>query len=373
MTINGETWRLAVVLTAAVVLGSCESRQDPDSRASSGAVAREGHVYLAQLAALHPLYADLERIEQSIAELRGAEKPLELPQFALGGRLGGEYIAGPVVASWPEAAWQQRRQGLAGATCEPAEPGPAPQQLPPDLQATVQGRTRQAQREYEAHLLRERAEAEYSVAEASTLAYRDNLEALEQERAASSGADVRGAVQAQIDARTAEVWQAQQARLSGVELQARQRREGRVAAARREAQRQAASRLQPPSEDVGRLREQLAAALTGFEVPGWIERAATRLPTAELPAAGDARAAAEESRSRAREKQLQSLIECRARVTRELFRATRLAAEKVARQEGIRLHYVPEEQPVGADLTAQIAAKMRKLWAGAGQASGQTP
>jgi hypothetical protein len=334
--------------------GGCKPRS-AENLAPDHTAHREGHVYLAQLAAVHPLHADLARIDAAIRLLRTEEHHLELPRFTLGGRFGDEYIAGPVMLSWPQDVWSARRDD---ATRPRADATAADQtQLPPDLAAEVRGETLRAERAMREALLRSRNKAGREFAERATSLYEENLERLNalQFGREPDDATSREAIVAELEDTLTKLQERQAAELADIEAEQTRKRDQRIAQVTAEAQRKAAKRRRPPTDSSGAAKQQMIEAIAKLEPPDWDAVPELRLPRPQLPQPPQSHAALEQQRQRAREQQIELLTSRRSEITRLLFAASRVAAAKVARERRVRLHYIPDDEPVGPDMTEEFA------------------
>lgn len=110
--------------------------------------------------------------------------------------------------------------------------------------------------------------------------------------------------------------------------------------------------------------------MRAVQTPDWPAEVRVALPEPELPTdSEDTRArtaAVERERHEARERQAQSLIARRNQITDSILAATRIAAEKVARDRGIALRFCPQDDATGPDMTEEIGNAIQTLWAGQG-------
>jgi hypothetical protein len=137
------------------------------------------------------------------------------------------------------------------------------------------------------------------------------------------------------------------------------------------AWREAAQRLVPPYGDSARqLRDDALRVMGAFRLPDRAPDDQVRFPEPVLPDPGDPgqeAQALERQRREVRARLADALVARRNAVMDSILSATRLAAEKIGRDRGLRLVYPPGVPPAGPDLTDEIGRSVRALWAGASQ------
>lgn len=362
--IRRQQGMVACLAVAMLLAGGCERRLDagagkeaPDPSAGR----HQGRVYVAQLLPLHPLYPELLRLDEMIAALRRAQPerldpPQGLPDWARPQALG----PGPVFA-WPLERWHQR-QALGGT---PADAGDEDEEegLPEDLQAGLTWRRRQAQREMEQELLQARADLS---AELSARAVRWTLDAQERMAGASGtdGSATEEAIRAEVDARVEDLRRWQEEYLRDLERSRREVMEGQISAAREAALRAANSRRRAPAGLAGDdLAEAVREALQPMDVSAWPGRVDLSLPPVQLPAPPGPGAPASDAAAWAarRDATAAALVASRNSLQDRMLEATALAAERVARRQGLSLRSGPpgDHDP---DLTGQVGNALRGLW-----------
>lgn len=365
MAIRRAAW--AVVFATILAVGEGCGPQAGDA---AGTQAREGHVYLAQLATRHPLYADLVRLDGAIRALRAPEQALTLPALSLAQLLDRAYVAGPVGLTWPEDPWAARRERAARDLAE--KPPESPARLPADLEAKLRWKQLQAQRAASSQLLEAESSASRELAAATVELYRRNQERLNtlgdpSGATGESQEDVRAELEAEIE----QLREKHEERLAQLERKLLASTEAKVAEARRAVWRQTRERMRPPTGAIARgLAEEMSAQMRAVQTPDWPAEVRVALPEPELPTdSEDTRArtaAVERERHEARERQAQSLIARRNQITDSILAATRIAAEKVARDRGIALRFCPQDDATGPDMTEEIGNAIQTLWAGQG-------
>lgn len=359
-------WGIAVVGIA--VAGGCGPQA-----VSGGAVqadrgqAAEGHVYLAQLATHHPLYADLGRLDEAISALRRPDEPATLPLLDPPLSLAGPYAVGPVAVELRETTLGIRREG-AVERVSAALPLEAPDSLPPDLEARLGWSKVQAERAAARELLEAQSAAGRDVAAHTARLYRENQERLNDLGDRIVGAPpAREAVIAELEAEIADLQQEHEHRLAELEVRLAARTRAEISEAERAAWEEARRRLVAPTgplagEPAGMMSRNMRAA----EFPAWPAQVRVEFPQPELPAPDAVwRRSGEDVEQRlrqARERQVEALVGGRAETTRRILAATRLAAERIARERGVRVRFPPAEAPVGPDMTEEIGAALRQLW-----------
>jgi len=349
----------------------------PNAAAEADDQVAHGFVYLAQLMVLHPLYSHLARLEGAISALRAPEVPVELPVVALGGRVYGQYIAGPVVLHWPGDAWSRRR-GIAQQELTTPIVRQA-QALPPDLVARLDWERSRAQEATRQALLEAEARDSRELAEATARLYRENQERLQNlDDAATAAADAptRQSVEGEIEAELARRRDAQQRRVAELRSELLKSQETRTRAAEHDVWREADLRLRPASAQIGRtLRADMLQQMTRMTTPAWLSTVQVRLAAPRLPTAGslpdDWDTSVRAAREDARRRRLDELVRQRSRAAQIILDATALAAERVARGQCIAIRVVPRDDPAGPDLTDSIADGLRDLWSVAGESRSQ--
>ncbi|MCE5217406.1 hypothetical protein LLH03_10325 [bacterium] len=354
---------LAVILAVASVTG-CEPQGAGAGTEAATGQRREGHCFVAQLIELHPLYEDLRNLEKAVRALSLPEKPLsELPAFEARAALPTSLTAGPVALKWPGSLLTEHRDLALEALAQ--KPLETPDMLPGDLKIGLGWQRRQAQSSLEGRLLEERSRASQEYAAAARDLYQRNQERL---TSPGMGETVEG-VRQELEAELEKLRQQHEQRLAQVEESLRGSATARIGEAERSVWARAKERLRPPAgaNDQG-LAEAMREGLRDFEVPQWPAEVKTDLPLPRAtPTEGMTLEQAEKQRAAARKVQLEELAAARNRVTARILAATRLAAEKVARDKGITLHFVPEDDAIGPDLTPEIRDAVRMLWSSPGQ------
>jgi hypothetical protein len=320
---------------------------------------REAHCYLAQLAAVHPLYPSLGFLDEAIRRLQVPEAP------------PGTWPAPKVVSSSPPLAmayvWPaQDLMGRAELVRRSLSwPAPAVEsQLPDDLRAKLQWRQEQFQQAAEAELLAEQARLSQEFSAAAQSLYEANRERLLNPGPGKTTEQVRAELEREL-----ENLKAQQAeRIASVRRALSERVAAQSSEAEAAVKREAAERQRPPGggsqQEIANL---LAQALGDLSPPNW-EADITLPQTGE--GGGSGPVANPDSiladRNAAREKAARALIEARNRLTHRILASTKLAAERVARRKGMTLHFLPGDDPRGEDVTGELAAELRQQWEGTG-------
>lgn len=337
-------------------------------RETPPAAERVGHVYLAQLMVRHPLYPDLVRLERAIQSLQRPEPEMVLETFTSGTRIGGEYIAGPVISRWPMDRLAARRDEIVSGLS--ALPEPTLASLPEDLASELQWRRDHIQRAARLELLTARADSSRELADASVKLYREN-----QERLTSLGEKLEGPgedpddVRAELEAHLAQMRNEHQEHLDRLEHAIAERTRAAIAQSERSAWRRAGTRLRRPSGGISEsLREGMIETLQSFPFPDWLGEVSLEIPAPQLPTGETARSetgAVETARQESRRRLAAELVRRRAVITESIRNAARLGAERVARKHGVRLQFSPVGEARGPDMTEEIGEALSVLW-GAG-------
>lgn len=327
----------------------------------------EGHVYLAQLAAHHPLYADLAQLDDAIRALRAPHEPGKLPLLDPAPTLAGPYVAGPIAVELREATLEARRERATARVLQ-ALPVEAPERLPPDLETWLGWSRAQAERAAERKLLEAESDAGREVAAEIARLYRENQERLNDLWERVPGAPpAREAVIEELEAEIGRLQQEHERRLGVLETRLAAQVRDQVVEAERAAWEEARRRVVPPRGPLAvEPAEAMSRKMRAAEFPAWPAQVRVEFPQPDLPLpdAVSRRPDAERGHEQARERQVEALIRGRAETTRRILAATRLAAEKVARERGIKLHFPPVDDPVGPDMTGEIGEAIAQLWAG---------
>ncbi len=334
-----------------------------------------GFVYLAPLAALHPMYPDLARLDEAVRALRADQLPPEFPVLAMGGRIHGEYIAGPIVLHWPGERWLARHDDVVARLSRPIAQQASG--LPPDLQARLSWETDRIRRATATQLLEAEAEASRDLARATMDTYRDNQERLlDADSGTEASSDTRQSVVDVIETDLAALESRQKTRLAELKDTLEQRQEAEIRELERDVWRAADQRLRPALGAAGRaLRETMTRQMGHMTTPAWLSTVQLRLPTPALPDMARHDLAASRaislSRQEQRDRQADALIKRRVEITKSILDAAAIAAQRIARQRGVRLYTVPADEPVGTDMTDDIAEALRQMWAGVRQPRAQ--
>ncbi len=362
------SWCIVVVIAVAAGGGCGRQQAGTDQLGEPGGGAwREGYAYLAPLATHHPLYVDLVRLDQAIQRLRLPETALQPAALPPGDWLERTLAGEAGALEWPAEAWLARRQRVSGALVGP--PPQPPDKLPADLAATVRFRKRQAAQAATAQLLEAETRASRELASASAELYRSNQERLNDlgERLGGTG-ETREAVIAELEAELTRLSQQHEQRLAQLKAELAAQSQAQAEEAERAAWRQAEERLQPPMRVAARsLGAAIVERMGSLTPPEWPAKLPVALPAMALPLPEMAPPGTDEGiergRREARARQAQLLVTRRAEITHRILAATRLAAEKVARDRRLRLYLLPGDDAVGPDVTTEITGAVQGFWA----------
>lgn len=323
---------------------------------------REGYCYLAQLAAVHPLYPSLGALDQAIRRLQAPETPPDPgPEAARVSGISGAPLL-PMRYVWPAADLAGRAELVRNSLSWP-EP-PPDSQLPGDLQAKLEWRQDQFQRAADAELLAEQAKLSQEFSAAVQSLYEANRERLLNPGGGKTTQQVRAELERELDnlkARQAE-------RIAEVQRALSERVAAQSSEAEAAIKREAAERQRPPS---GGAQQEITGlvlrALEDLKPPDW----PAEVQPPEISPGGDIGLVPRPEgiwaeRESARKKAALELIEARNHMTDRILASTRLAAERVARRKGMVLHFLPEDTPEGEDVTEELAAELRQQWEGTG-------
>ena len=357
---------LALPAIGLILLSGCGRKSAP--AASFLATAAPGHAYVAQLLVEHPLYPQLQRLEQELAALRqpGAV-PATAPLFL---ELGELFLPGPEPPRFPLAQFAEHRRQweLALLPDRPAQPS----ELAADLKAELQWQQRLAHRWAEQELVDATAREDAAVAEARAQAVRDRQEALN-----NAGLDLNLAdreAQAAAQSERQRLWQqidieeAQARSLAEEHIAAEQERinaelQRRLAAAETQAERRMRKRTANPVNSGSGMATRMSNMMTPPEPPARLERYSWR-PTA-LPSAGDFQP--NYGPLLARDQQLRAaqavrLAAARAELAASLYEATAVATKRIGMMHRWQVLLPPDEPATGRDLTEQIRPELRALF-----------
>jgi len=356
----------AGVIVAALLGGCDQVRKGGPALAGRHDAPVAGHVYIAQLATSHPLYDDLARLDGAARSLAHPEAPIQVPELRVAESLQGEYIAGPLALRWAQEAWAARQQE-AGRRAVQA-PVSAATELPADLEAKLNWKKLQAQRQAAQELLRAQGAASRELAKLASDTYRDNQERLGS--LAAPGQDDHqspDSIRMGLEADLARARRQQEELLKKLEMSLLASTDAKVSEAERAAHRQAEARLSPPVGAAAQgLGELMIERMAAVERRNWPQQVQVRMPDPQLPAgSSDPRAELdriEQQRRLARKLLADQLAARQTQITDRILWATRLAVEKVARDQGIRLQYSPISDATGPDLTTRIRADIQELW-----------
>jgi hypothetical protein len=350
----------------ALVAAGCQTGRGgaPSAPGTAEGAPREGYAHLAELITLHPLYPELARLDTAITALRtpggpGLGPPAPSPDWAR-----PEISWSSPFVAWPADLWETRRSGEEQALTGP----PAPESdegLPQDLQVSLDARTRAAQRAMREDLAQARSAKSRELSDKATQWTRGNQD-LAPAAAGGEAADVAARTRADLDARVEALRREQEDYLTRLGEQRRQVMAEQIAAAREAALRAARQRRRTlAGPEVGELAQTVAQSLQPLDLSQWPARLDAELPAVRLPRGGpddESGTAAEEAAWDARRAAAaQALVERRAALQDRILAATRLAAERVARQRGWRVRLDPAAE-TGQDLTREVGNALRGLW-----------
>jgi hypothetical protein len=349
-----------------VLLSGCGRRSAP--AASFLVSARRVHAYVAPLLSEHPLYPQLQRLEQELVWLRRSPAtPAVSPVFL---ELGELFLPGPEPPAFPLTRFaEHRRQWQLSLLPEESVISTA---LAADLKAEVQWQQRQARRWADQELAEVTAREDATVAEARAAAVRERQEALN-----NAGLDLTLADREAYAAARAErqrLWQeidiaeaqarshaeeriaAEQGRISG-ELQRR------LAAAEAQAERRMRKRIETIPKSRSEMGARMSKDMVSPEPPGRAEGVAWR-PTG-LPPAGAFQPTYGPLLARDRElRQAQAarIAAARADLAATIHEATAVALKRIGALHDWNVLLPPDEPASGRDMTERLRPELRALF-----------
>jgi hypothetical protein len=352
--VRAGTWLVGLAVLAVV---GCSPRETLDNPPETQA-RREGHCYLAQLAATHPLYPSLAALDDAIRRLRLPETiPGTLPVPVAPGKVG----ATPMDYVWPDDQLAGRAELVRNSLAWP-EPQ-AGTELPGDLRAKLQWRQDQFQRTAASELLAEQARLSQEFSAAAQSLYEGNRERLLNPTPGLTSEQVRAELEKELDTLKAR----HSEHIAGVQEALQERVAAQSSEAAAAARREADERQHPPGGgSQAEISSLVLKALGDLKPPQWPAEVPTAAGEDVEAGTGPDPDGLMAARKAARERAAQALIEARNRVTEKIFAATRLAAQRAAKRDGLTLYFVPGDAPVGQDVTDQLAAQLRQQWGGTG-------
>lgn len=334
----------------------------------------EGHVYLAELMSVHPLYPAAQRLSEEIS--REEREQAQAGLFAPLGPWTARPLAGVILGGFPYAAFHRYWVAWEAQLVGPPEPQEAG--LPPDLEAEKRWRYRQIELEEAQALAQVRAEESRRLAAVREELVRERLVELTNAglnvrlpagEARQKAEEIRGQIWAEIEEAVSRERQASEARvaLQAQRLASQSRRlKAQVDA---ELEEEARARRESRLLGVEGPREEMRRGVAGLPGrpgvdSGRVERPGAEPDGTDLQEAEEARNRALAAYHEARRRQLQCLQECRVQLVRAMLADLRLATTRVAFEHNLRLTLVPPGSPTRVDLTSQVRRYLRTIWSG---------
>lgn len=365
---RGSRWhRRGLGLVACLALGGCGLQEGP--AAFRRVQPRVGYVFVAQLMSEHPLYGQLQRLEQEAAALRRlGSSPLTVPppQAPLA-ELVLPALDGPPMPL-PDFAPRRTDWELGPSLLPP----PATTYLAPDLLAELDWTRRRLDRETQQLLAEARSREELELSRRRAQAIRDRQEQynnaaldleLNDDEAQAAAAERRLALQEEVELLMAAERVAAEERLR----QFRQRQEQSAAEELQAVQREVWSRQQDRSQVSVRSGSEIRSGMSKamalpeplhFDGPlrwdnGLVVGLAERQPGALKPGAMATR----------RDRQARRMLREREALSRRLYQSTRDAVFGLAAMQGWVVTYPPLQPREGEDLTEIMRPLLRELYA----------
>ncbi|NPV48869.1 MAG: hypothetical protein HPY69_18160 [Armatimonadetes bacterium] len=360
-------YRWGLGLVGCLVLGGCGLEEGP---AAPGRVRpRVGYVFVAQLMSEHPLYGQLQRLEQEAMALRrpGSAPVTATPSWSPLAPLVFAALDGP---SLPLQQFAQRRTDWdLGPSLLPP---PATSYLAPDLLAELNWTRRRLNRETQQLLAESRSREELALSRQRAQAIRDRQEqynnaaldlGLSDDEAQAAAAERRLALQEEVELLMAAERVAAEERLR----QFRQRQEQRAAEELQGAQREVWARQQERSQVSVRSGSEIRSGMSkAMEPPEPLYFDGPLLWDSGLSAditerRGKVRGAG--LLAARRDSQARRMLREREMLSRRLYQSTRAAVSGVAAMQGWVVTYPPLQPREGEDLTESIRPLLRALYA----------
>ena len=361
----------AVLLSLGLAGSGCNLKKAETKSPPALSKSQKGHAYLAMLMPAHPLYGELQSLQESVAALRGA------PRLGVADGLEEPWVspvllAGPLFTEYPTRRLHERRGGWQHglSTLELAPVG----QLPRDLEARLAWRQQEIRRQTMEQLQLATGAESRRLAE-----LRINRAKHYQTERANIGLDLdvtdtdieehvarrRRELDQQIQQELAEAAKAGQGRLRRLSEQLRQQEQQMGAEAHAELLGRAEQRQSDLEQSVAELHQQLQQQVAAVGEPQWRASSPDQKPQpAAQPLSPEMRGQAFAQYRALCETQAARLVARKAALTAAIAQATALAARRVAWAENIDLHLRPEQSPQGSDVTELIRRKLSTMWTG---------
>lgn len=346
----------------------CGCGRKPAPAVSFFAAPRQGHVFLAQLVAEHPLCEQYRRLEQEIAALRAPCSAPAISPVPL--ELGEMFLPAPDLPSFPLEQFEHRRQAWE-LTLLP-ERDSYTTQLAPDLAAELEWTRHRLQRQGQRRIDEFTAHEQACVAELRAAAVRARQEALNnagldpkltdaaaEETARKERQRLLDEIEAETNAARAEAEERIAQERAGIEAETQAEIEQAEAAVGERMQ----ERLQVFVKNGSETRARMSNAITPPSPLGAAESVSWQ-PTTVPPSAAfqpTLRPLLEADR-RTRMAQAARLAAARAELGAALFEATALAVQRIAGLHDWRVYLPPQEPATGQDMTERVRPELRRMF-----------
>lgn len=319
---------------------------------------------------MHPLHKELRSLQEHSNALRGIRQP------DLAGQIQQPWesrvIVGPVLTDYPTQRLAQWREGWWEGL--PRVQGGPLGQLPRDLEARLAWRQQQIHQQTREQLRQAEAEGSQRLAKLRIKA----AEQFQKERR-NLGLDLSlsdAEAQQRATERRAEIWQQieqqlareakrGQAKLQRLREKLKQQEDQAVAATRQELLSRDQQRYSQQEATVRSAQQQLRQMVEEIGEPDWLLPQPVTQPGQSAPTpgtAGELRQQAFAEYEALRAQQIERLTAHKVALTATIAAATRQAAQRVAWEEDIDLHLLPDQSVHGVDVTDVIATRLNTMW-----------
>jgi hypothetical protein len=360
----------ALLALLVLVACGCGQRTAATDRSPVLSNRTKGFAYVAILAAEHPLYGELARLERATSRPSGVALRNPIAQPPASERT---LIGGVIAQSYPTPALTEQRKAWEENTG---------MQLPtdlstlaPDLQSRLAWERRQIRDRTVTALRSAEADQSRRLAKAREQAIRQRQERLNNLGLDLSITEAESGAQAQAERERilAEVEQVVASERAAADqetakLRARLRAEEQagIIEAERRMLRRMAQRVEAPITSTEPFREAMREWLGAIDKPAWVRDQAVSIPSQEGPRlvseAAQAWSATAGRMDEAGRQQTERLRARRAVLAREIAQDTRAAALRVARERHIDVTFPPLEPAAGRDVTPELRRALHQLW-----------
>jgi len=368
---------LFLLAVVAIGVGGCKAHKTATNRQLTLSNETEGYAYVAVLAAEHPLYGELRRIDRLLDALSSGSlfgsaavsvdlgSPFKAPERLI--------IAGVVPRDYPAAELEKEKLLWQTSTRQELPTGLGA--LAPDLQARLAWERRRIQDQASERLRVAQADETQRLAAIRRQAVRSHQERLNNLGLDLTLSDTEASQLVQQESRR--IWdeierevaaeqQKGQATLQRFRTVVLTEERKRIVEAERKMLRTMARRAQVPYTSTESLRKQMNDELLAIGKPPWVTKYSARVDTEAqdqiLASANYDRVQVVKELQARRRERIARLLACRAGLMRLIQKGTQSAARAVAAQRGIIVHFPPLEPATGRDVTALLQEALHDLW-----------